>query len=136
MGDVLFAVVLLGILIASIPIAMPAVRKAWPPAREWTKHQLEELARDAHEEWRIAKHRWAYFRSMSPLSKYGRLLLVAGLILAGFFLFFYDTTGGRIGEARIHNIGLLQNRMLGSIAGMVMAVVGAILLVADAKTNR
>ncbi len=89
------------------------------------------VAFDVRKDWKNVIRDWNSFRSMPYLSKWGRILLIAGLLVAGYFLFAYDTTGG----SSIHNLALLQNRTLGSIAGMIMAAVGAIMIVIDAKTR-
>lgn len=51
-------------------------------------------------------------------------LAVGGAGLAVYFLFIYDTSVPGDGGQRIHNQGLLQNRLLGSIGGMVVCVAG------------
>jgi hypothetical protein len=58
------------------------------------------------------------------------LLMIAGACVAGYFFLFYDTTvQGAWGPAdhRVHNVGLMNDRMVGVVVGIGMAVVGAIL---------
>jgi hypothetical protein len=71
-------------------------------------------------------------KERTPMVFWGRLLLIVGGCLAGFFLFIYDTTVSS-GYGEVHNLGLQQNRTLGSVAGMIMAAVGAILLALDKR---
>ncbi len=69
----------------------------------------------------------------------GGLLAVLGLIIAGYFFFVYDTTVetesryitgyGTIGGQRVHNTGLMQNRLLGCVGGLVLTTIGVILVV-------
>ena len=61
----------------------------------------------------------------------GILLICVGVLVAGFFFAVFDTTVAGIAGGRMHNIGLMQERQLGCIAGMVIAVVGVIVLVAS-----
>ena len=80
------------------------------------------------------------------LTPWGWTFIIGGLCVACFFLFIYDTTVythseyirglGRFGGNRVHNIGLQQNRTLGSIAGMIAAAVGAVMVVVDAKIGQ
>ena len=110
-----------------------AVQRAWPPTRDWIDRWYWKTV--------IAARRW--WRRPMSLTKWGQILLSVGLFIACYFLFVYDTTVadnekfdtpfGRFGGGRFHNLGLQQNRMLGSIAGMIMAAVGAIMVVIDKK---
>ena len=61
------------------------------------------------------------------------MAIIIGALTAGYFLFFYHNTVGSVGGTEVNNIGLMLNRLLGSISGMVMIVVGVILLVTDTK---
>ena len=70
------------------------------------------------------------------------MAIIIGALIAGYFLAFYHTTlttetawvsGVKVGGTEVNNIGLMLNRLLGSIVGMVMIVVGVILLVTDTK---
>ncbi len=61
------------------------------------------------------------------------MVIIIGALIAGYFLFFYSTTVGTDSHTNVNNIGLMLNRLLGSIVGMVTVVVGVILLVTDTK---
>ena len=66
----------------------------------------------------------------------GGLILTLGIIISVFFLFLYDTsvpTNGAFGIDRIHNIELQQDRTLGSITGLAIAVVGAFKLILGSR---
>jgi hypothetical protein len=67
-----------------------------------------------------------------PLTVWGSILIIGGLCVAGFFLFRYDTSTDSP-AGRIINLGIQQNRMLGCLAGMVAAAVGAVMVAIDAK---
>jgi hypothetical protein len=66
-------------------------------------------------------------------SHIARAIIIIGALIAGYFLFFYSTTVGTDSHTNVNNIGLMLNRLLGSIVGMVTIVVGVILLVTDTK---
>lgn len=73
----------------------------------------------------------------------GVILTILGISIAVYFFFIYDTSVsvsteyfpgfGRIGGGSVHNQGLMQNRLIGSIAGMVIAGIGSILLITSHK---
>lgn len=88
--------------------------------------------------------------SGNPFAMVGILLLIAGLCVAAYFFFVYDTTVTTefvyvpgvsyrgegphlVGGDRVHNIGLQQNRQLGCIAGIIAAAVGIVLLALHTK---
>ena len=59
----------------------------------------------------------------------GIILLVLGLFLLIIFAFFYDTTvSSGYGYSSVHNIGLQQNRMIGSLSGIASITIGIILI--------
>ena len=66
-------------------------------------------------------------------SHIARAIIIIGALIAGYFLFFYSATVGTDSHTEVNNIGLMLNRLLGSIVGMVTIVVGVILLVTDTK---
>jgi hypothetical protein len=71
-----------------------------------------------------------------PLTVWGWILIIGGLCVACFFGLIYDTTVSTTffeADARIHNMGLQQNRMLGCIAGLIAAAVGIVMVAIDAK---
>lgn len=51
------------------------------------------------------------------------LLICGGLIMAAYFFFWYDTTtrGG------VHNVGLMQDRSIGTMVGIGLSILGAVL---------
>lgn len=53
------------------------------------------------------------------LCRTGMFLMVMGILIAIYFFVFFDTTVGGY-----HNAGLLQDRLLGCIGGMVMFIAG------------
>ena len=65
----------------------------------------------------------------------GSVLTVVGALIAIYFFFLYDTTVSTM-EGRIHNQGLLQNRLLGCIGGLVLFAVGIIISVARSKKQK
>lgn len=66
----------------------------------------------------------------------GAWLLIGGAIVALFALFGFDTTvSGGLGNGRVHNIGLLQDRQNLLIASCAAAVVGVLLLISGRNTN-
>ena len=73
----------------------------------------------------------------------GTFLIVLGLAIAGYFFFLFDTSVeaesyisgyGKIGGGRVVNLARMQDRTLGCIGGIAMAVVGAIMAVAEKKS--
>ena len=73
----------------------------------------------------------------------GGLLTVFGLVIAGYFFFAYDTTVeteshfiagyGTVGGERVHNTGLMQNRLLGCIGGLALTAIGVVLVIVPQK---
>ena len=66
----------------------------------------------------------------SDIKLFGTLLLLVGIIILCYFVFYYDTTiSSSPGSlVRYYNIGLQQNRQLGCIGGMIAAAVGLVLI--------
>jgi hypothetical protein len=74
---------------------------------------------------------------------FGWCIIVIGVVIAGYFFFFYDTSVragttyiagyGTVGAERVNNIGLMQNRLLGCTAGLVGIVIGTIVVVMNPK---
>ena len=58
----------------------------------------------------------------------GLLFMILGCITGIFFLFIFDTTAGR----SVHNIGLLNDRLVGFMGGLGVAGIGSIFLVGGA----
>ena len=63
------------------------------------------------------------------------LLIILGVLLVFFFGLVYDTTVpvyefAPTHSPRIHNLGLMQNRLIGVVVGVLLIVVGVILTVA------
>jgi hypothetical protein len=94
-------------------------QRAWPPSRDFVNR----------------------FLSQAPISKWGKILLIAGLCIAAYYLFIYSTivSRGRLTEFGylpinyVYSANRLQNRELGAIAGMIMAALGALILVIENK---
>ncbi|MFO0967887.1 MAG: hypothetical protein U0793_20190 [Gemmataceae bacterium] len=64
------------------------------------------------------------------------LLVGGGLIAAGYFAFFFDTTVDTGFGMRVHNIGLLNERTTGILCGLGAALLGGILTMVDVFKNR
>ena len=62
----------------------------------------------------------------------GKCLLWSGIFFAAYFLFIYNTTVDT-GIGSLHNVGLMQNRLLGCIGGIAAAIVGAIILTMNSR---
>jgi hypothetical protein len=60
------------------------------------------------------------------LETFGWILLGLGLLCIVFFLFFYSTSGGTI-AGEVYNVGLMQNRTLGCIVGVGLAIIGTLM---------
>jgi hypothetical protein len=104
------------------------------------KRSLETILRDASAPPPSAVGYLAVQAALSQPSHstdfVGGLILTLGIIISVFFLFLYDTsvpTNGAFGIDRIHNIGLQQDRTLGSITGLAIAVVGAFKLILGSR---
>ena len=75
----------------------------------------------------------------------GFALALVGLIIAGYFFFLYDTSVetethyiagyGTVGGERVHNLGLMQNRTLGCVGGLVLTIAGVVVLVVSHETS-
>lgn len=72
-------------------------------------------------------------RGNLALMIFGGLLLLAGVIVVGYFYKYFDTTlavqpikfmGETYGGGRVHNMGLLQDRQNGIIIGIAVAMIG------------
>lgn len=82
-------------------------------------------------------------KSGSDRQLLGRVLAILGLLIAGYFFFVYDTTVemesryisgyGTVGGQRVHNTGLMQNRLLGCIGGLVLTTIGVVLVITPQK---
>lgn len=74
--------------------------------------------------------------STNPSANYlmgdiGVVMVVLGVLVAGYFLFGYETAvSSHSLPDRVHNLGLQQNRYLGSTVGFVMVIVGTIFIAA------
>jgi hypothetical protein len=79
----------------------------------------------------------------NKLNLIGKIFRVSGAVIAVYFFLFYDTSVtteshyisgvGRIGGERVNNLGLMQNRLLGSIFGMVLLVIGYVMVLTNPK---
>jgi hypothetical protein len=61
---------------------------------------------------------------LQGLSLCGGLLIIIGLVLIGYAMFFMDTTVSVPGGDRVHNIGLQQNRLMYLVIGLVGTLFG------------
>jgi hypothetical protein len=64
----------------------------------------------------------------------GPFLIICGILCAVYFWSFYDTSVST-GFGSVNNIGLMQNRQLGVIVGIAVAVVGVILVAISKKPD-
>lgn len=63
------------------------------------------------------------------------VMLIAGILTSGYFLFFYSTTvPTEVGST--HNLGLLQNRALGAGAGGVMVILSVLIAGFNRRAGR
>ena len=65
----------------------------------------------------------------------GVFVAVIGIAVAAFFFFGYDTSVNSA-AGRVHNQGLMQNRQLGCIAGMVLTVIGIGLVIVGSRREK
>lgn len=65
--------------------------------------------------------------ALDPVAILAVVLIVCGMLAFSFFALAYDTTVGVDHGERVHNLGLLQNRLLGASGGLTAIVVGALL---------
>ncbi len=61
---------------------------------------------------------------LQGLSLCGGLLIIIGLVLIGYAMFFMDTSVSVPGGDRVHNIGLQQNRLMYLVIGLVGTLFG------------
>ncbi len=66
-------------------------------------------------------------RGLSGLQRIGVLLLIGGLIVAGYFFLAFDTSV-ESGVGRVNNLGLMADRQNGIIVGIGLGIVGTIML--------
>ena len=74
----------------------------------------------------------------------GMIIVIIGVAIAAYF-FFYDTSVsteshyiqgyGSIGGQRVHNQGLMQNRLLGCIGGMVISAIGSVMVISSKRSS-
>lgn len=97
------------------------------------------------EAWlRHSAHRPAKDRG-SSIQVAGMIIAVIGVIIAVYFFFIYDTSVsteshyiqgyGSVGGQRVHNQGLMQNRLLGCIGGMVVASIGSVMVISGRRSS-
>ena len=72
--------------------------------------------------------------SLSGMSGLSSLLIVGGIIVSAYFWFAYDTSVSS-GFGSVNNIGLMQNRQLGLIVGIGLAIVGVILFAISKRSE-
>ena len=62
----------------------------------------------------------------------GWLLAIAGALCTAYFFFFYSTAVDS-GAASVNNVGLMQNRTLGCVIGIGIAIVGVLMALLGSK---
>jgi hypothetical protein len=72
--------------------------------------------------------------SLSGISGLSSLLIVGGIVVSAYFWFAYDTSVSS-GFGSVNNIGLMQNRQLGLIVGIALAIVGVILFAISKRSE-
>jgi hypothetical protein len=95
--------------------------------------QLKELP-ETSQEFADPSETWATPTETDPsyrrgFAKAGWLMFTVGSILI-LFWWFYDTTGG-YGADRVHNTGLLNNRVVGVVDSVGLTIVGSIFILVD-----
>lgn len=122
----------------------------------WQRNELhltDRLCKNGHEHWievaavmksfDRAAHSSPSVRSNPNRSMFGLILIVLSGLVTAYFFFGYDTTVrterryipsvGYVGGERVHNQGLLQNRLLGCIGGSLGLAIGVAIMLASRK---
>ena len=75
---------------------------------------------------------------MSAARVFGFLLAIVGIFVFGYFLVAYDTTASSYSysSSNVHNIGLMQNRLIGCMSGLFAMATGIITIVISYVNNR
>ena len=62
---------------------------------------------------------------------FGFLLAIVGIFVFGYFLVAYDTTTSSYSysSSNVHNIGLMQNRLIGCVSGLFAMATGIVTIV-------
>jgi hypothetical protein len=71
-------------------------------------------------------------RHSGVVETFGWILLGVGLLCTAYFSFFYNTSV-ESGVGAVNNLGLMQNRTLGCIVGVGLAVVGTLMALLGRK---
>jgi len=66
---------------------------------------------------------------------FGTLLLIGGIIVAAYFFLAFDTSVSTGSGNRVVNLGLMQDRQVGILIGIGMAIVGTLLCVAGSRSK-
>jgi hypothetical protein len=74
----------------------------------------------------------AHAGESSAVETFGWILLGVGLLCTAYFFFFYSTSV-ESGVGAVNNLGLMQNRTLGCIIGVGLAVVGTLMALLGRK---
>ncbi len=83
--------------------------------------------------------------SASGMGTAGAIIAAIGVAIAAYFFFIYDTSVstesqyiqgyGTVGGQRVHNQGLMQNRLLGCVGGMVVAAIGSVMVISSRRSS-
>ena len=65
-------------------------------------------------------------RPAGPVSGWPVFMVLAGMAMVAYFFLFYDTSVPVSGGGRVHNLGLMQERQLGLIAGFGVLITGVV----------
>jgi hypothetical protein len=71
-------------------------------------------------------------QQVGGVETFGWIILGLGLLCIVFFLFFYSTSVDTM-AGEVHNAGLMQNRTLGCIIGVGLAIVGTLMALLGRK---
>ena len=107
---------------------MEAQQRATALAEEKRRNDLLESAsqRSPQQEQFSTSHPEGTAQKGSSTSRpFGSLFIIAGLAVAAYFFFAYDTSV-ESGAGRVVNLGLMADRQNGIIVGIGLAIVGAI----------
>jgi hypothetical protein len=62
----------------------------------------------------------------SPRRPLAFALAVVGVLVACYFFMLFDTSVPTVGGGRVHNLGLMSDRLVGIVAGVGMVIVASI----------
>lgn len=84
---------------------------------------------------------WARYSPTERRNWIGKVLLILGMAITLFFLLFYDTgvetesgySSIERSRTKVHNLGRLQNRLLGCSTGFVLIIIGTFTVIMNPK---